>query len=367
MFCYDSTLAVLPSRRHLVSTSSTKLVTWLALYYRQYGGTRIWECNHGLTLFVLTWANFGLGEVSFERGRFNAARSAHRLSHKTLLETYKYMKSASAFCRFFLYFGHSYYYISKQSLWTMSRAGCIEPSSFAWDLAQSKICSYKDKQRQRANPCFGPDCVGIQRAALPVSTPLNPFTSCLNPPLVTTSIFINICTAYNMRYPTEERIKIQYKETGLGRQETRRKIFRLHDRTAGTDSRDVFSIIQLWKFQILWFSFHLFGNTVLSPYVLTGRDRRVTRIVNSDPNSECSFLASFWPKGGARWNACVRDGRARWSRAVTLPTGTASQNLDAGPAQVFFAPQAILSNYTLYYNTFIRIYWWPYSEFLFVV
>ena len=38
-------------------------------------------------------------------------------------------------------------------------------------------------------------------------------------------------------------------------------------------------------------------NTVLSPYVLTGRDRRVTRIVNSDPNSECSFLASFWPKG----------------------------------------------------------------------
>ena len=43
--------------------------------------------------------------------------------------------------------------------------------------------------------------------------------------------------------------------------------------------------------------------TVLSPYVLTGRDRRVTRIVNSDPNSECSFLASFWPKGGARWNA----------------------------------------------------------------
>ena len=44
-------------------------------------------------------------------------------------------------------------------------------------------------------------------------------------------------------------------------------------------------------------------NTVLSPYVLTGRDRRVTRIVNSDPNSECSFLASFWPKGGARWNA----------------------------------------------------------------
>ena len=97
-------------------------------------------------------------------------------------------------------------------------------------------------------------------------------------------------------------------------------------------------------------------NTVLSPYVLTGRDRRVTRIVNSDPNSECSFLDSFWPKGGARWNACVRDGRARWSRAVTLPTGTPSQSLDAGPAQVFFAPQAILSNYTLYYNTFIRVY-----------
>ena len=97
-------------------------------------------------------------------------------------------------------------------------------------------------------------------------------------------------------------------------------------------------------------------STVLSPYVLTGRDRRVTRIVDSDPNSECSFLASFWPKGGARWNACVRDGRARWSRAVTLPTGTASQSLDAGPAQVFFAPQAILSNYTLYYNTFIRVY-----------
>ena len=96
--------------------------------------------------------------------------------------------------------------------------------------------------------------------------------------------------------------------------------------------------------------------TVLSPYVLTGRDRRVTRIMNSDPNSECSFLASFWPKGGARRNACVRDGRARWSRAVTLPTGTASQSLDAGPAQVFFAPQAILSNYTLYYNTFIRVY-----------
>ena len=44
-FCYDSTLAVLPSRRHLVSTSSTKFVTWLALYYRQYGGTRIWECK----------------------------------------------------------------------------------------------------------------------------------------------------------------------------------------------------------------------------------------------------------------------------------------------------------------------------------
>ena len=59
-------------------------------------------------------------------------------------------------------------------------------------------------------------------------------------------------------------------------------------------------------------------NTVLSPYVLTGRDRRVTRIVNSDPNSESSFLASFWPKGGARWNACVRDGRARWSRAVKV-------------------------------------------------
>ena len=38
-------------------------------------------------------------------------------------------------------------------------------------------------------------------------------------------------------------------------------------------------------------------STVLSPYVLTGRDRRVTRIVNSDPNSECSFLASFWPTG----------------------------------------------------------------------
>ena len=80
------------------------------------------------------------------------------------------------------------------------------------------------------------------------------------------------------------------------------------------------------------------GNTVLSPYVLTGRDRRVTRIVNSDPNSDCSFLASFWPKGGARWNACMRDGRARWSQAVTVTTGTASQNLDAGPAQVFFAP-----------------------------
>ena len=171
-FCYDSTLAVLPSRRHLVSTSSTKFVTWLALYYRQYGGTRIWECNHGLTLFVLTWANFGLSEVSFERGRFNAARSAHRLSQKTLLETYRYMESASGFCRFFLYFGHSYYYISTQSLWTMSRAGCIEPSSFEWDLAQPKICSYKDKQRQRANTCFGPDCVGTQSAALPVSTPL---------------------------------------------------------------------------------------------------------------------------------------------------------------------------------------------------
>ena len=51
-------------------------------------------------------------------------------------------------------------------------------------------------------------------------------------------------TAYNMRYPAEERIEIHYKGTGLGRQETRRKIFRLHDRTAGTGSRGVFSIIQ---------------------------------------------------------------------------------------------------------------------------
>ena len=76
----------------------------------------------------------------------------------------------------------------------------------------------------------------------------------------------------------------------------------------------------------------------MSPYVLGGRDRRVTRIVNSDLNSECSFLTSFWPKGGARWNACVRDGRSRWSQAVTVTTGTASLNLDAGPAQVFFAP-----------------------------
>ena len=81
-FCFDSTLAVLPSRRHLVSTSSTKFVTWLALYYRQYGGTRIWECNHENTLFVLIWADFELGEVSFERGRFSAARSGPRLSHK---------------------------------------------------------------------------------------------------------------------------------------------------------------------------------------------------------------------------------------------------------------------------------------------
>ena len=32
-------------------------------------------------------------------------------------------------------------------------------------------------------------------------------------------------TAHNMRYPTEERIEIHYKETGLERQETRRKYF----------------------------------------------------------------------------------------------------------------------------------------------
>ena len=32
-------------------------------------------------------------------------------------------------------------------------------------------------------------------------------------------------TAYNMLYPTEERIEIHYEETGLGRQETRRKIY----------------------------------------------------------------------------------------------------------------------------------------------
>ena len=128
-----------------------------------------------LNLFDLTWANFGLGDVSFERGRFNAARSAHRLSQKTRLETYKYVESASAFCRFFLYFGHSYYYISTQSLWTMSRAGCIEPSSFEWDLVQPKICSYKDKQRQRVRERESESCLiswGARRQmARPISSP----------------------------------------------------------------------------------------------------------------------------------------------------------------------------------------------------
>ena len=32
-------------------------------------------------------------------------------------------------------------------------------------------------------------------------------------------------TAYNMLYPTEERTEIHYEETGLGRQETRRKTY----------------------------------------------------------------------------------------------------------------------------------------------
>ena len=175
-FCYDSTSAVLPSRRHLVYTSWTKFVTWLALllspkWRNSYLGlqSRFFTIRPYMSKF-----GAGLGLIRKRkvqcRALFSPFQSQSSFSDLKIL----------GFCgcillTFALLLDTHIIRYQHNLVESWGRALCIEPSSFEWVLTHPKICSYKDEWWKIPTPCFGPDCVGIQRAALPVSTPLNLF------------------------------------------------------------------------------------------------------------------------------------------------------------------------------------------------
>ena len=122
-------------------------------------------------------------------------------------------------------------------------------------------------------------------------------------------------------------------------------------------------MVEIWQLK-----FNQLPTTVLSPYVLgLVYTIRVTRYPH---HFWLTLVWRRWERDGTRasdshwkrartvrdrrrvnvlsrsvfrapWHSvlCVRDGRARWSQAVTVTTETASQNHDAGPAQSFLRPR----------------------------
>ena len=59
----------------------------------------------------------------------------------------------------------------------------------------------------------------------------------------------------------------------------------------------------------------------------SGPARALSPYRKQSPNSQCSFLASFWPKGGARWNALPARRRGRKGRSIRRLIDGARQNI----------------------------------------
>ena len=172
-FYYDSTLEVLQSRRHLVSTSSTKFVTWLALYYRQYGGTRIWECNHGDTFFRPYMNRFYAGRGLIRKRKvqcsalwssFESQNSFSDLKILGFMRVY-FVNFCSTLNTRIIRYQHNFV-----EPWPERSALNLPLSNET--SSSPKFAHIRTKNVSPQNPCFGHIMWVLQRVALPVSTPL---------------------------------------------------------------------------------------------------------------------------------------------------------------------------------------------------